>query len=134
MPAADSSFDLKWLIDFVLIPAMAGLLWLVQRNRDVCDKSDEAIRKQVDENRQRGDELRIVTEKLIADNRRACDMQDAVIRDDLNKFQLRVASDCVVNQDMKDFSTQFAASFAKIDNKLDKIDERLLHLEQRRDE
>ena len=118
-----SDFTIAWWIVFFGIPTASGLLILILRNRDICDKTDQAIRSEM----QKMHEAAI---KLSEEHRRAADMGIIAMRADFNSYQLRIAESYVSSNQLKEFDDRLMNALDKIDHKIDGTLDRLLKLER----
>lgn len=89
------SLDLIWWITAFELPAMAGLFWMIWRNRQDCDSG-------------------------LTDLRTYSEVKVGTVRDNLSAYKLEVAKNYASISYIKDVERRLTSHLVRIENKLDK--------------
>jgi len=103
--AIENPLDVTWWIAVVEIPALAGLFWLIWRNKRDCDGAREQSRLQMD--------------REITKLRQNVQVEMHALRDGLAGYKLEVAKSYASIALLKDVESRLTAHLLRIERKLE---------------
>lgn len=108
--------DLWKFLEILAIPVVAGLLWWVDRVRR---EASEALTKTKAE----AMAAVAVVEKKIADNSNTLWREQEQLRSDFHRFEVKVASEYVHVDRLKEVENRILSAITRLENKIDRISE-----------